>query len=355
MDVDAGRIARTGWAADRTVKLERVRALLDRRGAPSIALTSRESLGWLLDGARVSVPMGGDPVLSAIVGRDFVTLHVYENELSRLVAEELGDLSGIDVRAVPWFEPLPRDAGLSETDVAGELRALRAVLLPQELARYRALGADAAAAVTRLLATVRPEHSERDVAALLAREVISIGAEPAVLLVAGEARLGLRHPLPTDAPLGRRAMVVVGARRAGLMANLTRWLGDEPGAADGAARLAEVEADAFAATRPGRPLCDVLADIAEAYPRYGFHPDEWRRHHQGGPTGYVGRDPRATPTAGDAVADGQVFAWNPTAPRQKTEDTVLIAGGAVEVLTADPEWPVIQVRGILRPLPLSFG
>lgn len=354
IDVGIDRIA-TPARADRAVKLELLRDLMWRHHADSLALTSREALGWLLDGARVSVPMGGDPVLSAVVEREVVTLHVYVNELDRLVAEELGDLRGFDVRAVPWFEPLPRGAALAEADVASELRGLRRVLLPQELARYRALGAEASAAVTRLLADVRPAHSEREVAALLAREIIAIGAEPAVLLVAGRERLGLRHPLPTDAALGERAMVVVGARRAGLMANLTRWLGDEPGAADAAERLGHVEADAFEATRPGRMLAEVLADIGASYARHGFDADEWRRHHQGGPTGYVGRDPRATPTATDLVADGQAFAWNPTAPRQKSEDTVVIAGGAVEVLTADPAWPTAAVRGIRRPVALPFG
>ncbi|NNH04635.1 M24 family metallopeptidase [Microbacterium ulmi] len=298
--------------------------------------------------------MGGDPVLSAVVDREGATLHVYENELDRLVAEELGDLGGFEVRAVPWFAPLPRAACLAEADVAADLRALRADLLPQELARYRTLGRDAAAAVTRLLATLRSEHSEREVAALLAREIVAIGAEPAVLLVAGQDRLGLRHPLPTHAPLGRRAMIVVGARRAGLMANLTRWVGDEPGAAETAVRLHKVEADAFAATRPGRALSAVLADIATSYERHGFGPDEWRRHHQGGPTGYVGRDPRATPSASDVVVDGQAFAWNPTAPRHKAEDTVVVSHGVVEVLTVDPAWPAAPVRGILRPQPMPF-
>jgi hypothetical protein len=152
-------------------------------------------------------------------------------------------------------------------------------------------------------------------------------------------------------------MLVVGARRHGLIANLTRWLG-ELDASD--ARLAEVEADAFAATRPGRELSAVLGDIAASYERHGFEADEWLRHHQGGPTGYAGRDPRATPTASDLVVDGQAFAWNPSAPGAKVEDTVLVSAGAeeaprIEPLTVDPSWPTAVVRGVARPLPLPFG
>jgi len=333
------------------VKADRVRGLLERRSLPALTLTSRESLAWLTGGARVTVPTNGDPVLSARVTPDSLTFFAYANEAERLRSEELAPLGGIDLVEVPWHEPLP---GLGdEAPFAAELRALRAPLLPQELERYRVLGAEVATAVTAVARRLRPGNTEREAAASLARAVVSLGAEPIVLLVAGESRLALRHPLPTAAPLGKRAMLVVGARRGGLVVNLTRWVG-EPNEGDADARLLEVEADAFAATRPGRSLAEVLADIRAAYPARGFAVDEWERHHQGGAAGYAGRDPRATPAAADVVVDGQAFAWNPSVPGGKVEDTVVIAGGAVEVLTADPEWPAVAVRGVARPTELPY-
>src|SRR5690606_6110964 len=181
-----------------------------------------------------------------------------------------------------------------------------------------------------------------------------IGADPVVLLVGGESRARHRHPLPTDAPAGRRVMVAVGARRHGLVASLTRWVRFAPIGDDIDAALFEVEADAFAATRAGRALGGVFADIVSAYERHGLDPDEWRRHHQGGPTGYLGRDPRASPEGADLVVDGQAFAWNPTAPGGKVEDTVIIDEGRITVLTADPDWPTRMVRGVRRPLPLDL-
>lgn len=366
------------------VKVDRVREVLTGRGA-ALTLTSRETLAWLLGGARVTVPTNGDPVLSARITADELTLFVYANEVDRLRSEELVQLSEIDIVSVPWHEPLPGTAGaaaagastdaVAEASVAPALRAARAQLLPVEVDRYRALGADIAAAVTSVARELRPEDSERHAAAALAHAAIEIGAEPFVLLVSGDARAGLRHPLPTALPLGRRAMLVLGARRHGLIANLTRFVGDTNDG-DSDERLRAVEADAFAATRPGRSLADVLADIEAAYPAHGFAADEWLQHHQGGPTGYAGRDPRASPTAADRVVDGQAFAWNPSVPGGKAEDTVIItsadgtgrADGAdstdranpsarprVEVLTADPAWPAIAVEGVARPLPLPFG
>ncbi|AYG05224.1 peptidase M24 [Gryllotalpicola protaetiae] len=316
-------------------------------------MTSRESLAWLLGGARVTVPTNGDPVLSAHVTHEELKLFVFANEVERMQREELAALGELDVVPIPWHEPLPPlPAGAEpEASLAAELRAARAQLLPVEIERYRALGSDLARAVTAVARELRAADSERHAAAALAHAVIEAGAEPVVLLAAGAGRLGLRHPLPTTAPLGDRAMLVVGARRHGLIANLTRFVGD---ASDADERLLEVEADAFAATRPDRSLAEVLADIASAYPAHGFQPSEWLNHHQGGPTGYAGRDPRATPTATDLVTDGQAFAWNPSAPRTKVEDTVIIADGKVEVLTADPVWPTTDVNGVLRPLPLPF-
>lgn len=339
---------------DRPAKLARIAALLDARGARELVLTAPENLAWLFDGARVCVPYAGPAVLQAVVSRDgAVRVDALVNEWERLRDEELGD---VDIRPVPWHAPFPDPpaGALVDVDVATELRAARAALLPAELDRYRALGRDAAIAVSGVLRGVRPHTAERVVAAELARAVVGLGAEPVVVLVGGASRRAVRHPLPTDASLGARAMVAVGAKRHGLVVSLSRWVrfdATPDDALDGP--LHEVEADAWAATRPGRPLADVLADIAAAYPRHGLDAAAWEGHHQGGPTGYLGRDPKATPGSADLVVPGQAYAWNPSVPGGKVEDTVVIDDG-VEVLTADPDWPATDVHGVPRPLPLDL-
>lgn len=339
--------------SDRPAKIGRLRALMESFDAQSIALTSAESLSWLFDGARVSVPLGGAPVLAAVVHRSGeLDVTAYSNEAARLVSEELD----VDVTPVPWFGSLVAEGdGLSESAVLPELRAARAALLPRERARYATFGAELAGAATRVIRQAEPQTSERALAALAAHEIVALGADPVVVLVAGRDRVAHRHPLPTSGALGDRAMLVIGARRHGLVVNLTRWVAEDSQESGTDAALAEVEADAFAATRPGRALFEVLADIGDSYPRHGLDADEWRNHHQGGPTGYVGRDPRATPTASDAVQDGQAFAWNPSAPGSKVEDTVVIDAGEVTVLSSDPEWPTRMVRGVPRPLTMPYG
>ncbi|MEZ0164279.1 M24 family metallopeptidase [Kineococcus sp. LSe6-4] len=344
--------------ADRPEKRRRLRDLLDRAGLERVLLSTGPTLAWYLDGARVDVGAGAAPVLAVVAdGRDDV-VHCAVDEIDRLRAEELPD--DVEVRPVPWPVPpalavpgdLPGEGGLE----AG-LRAARARLLPAERARYADLGRVCAEVLTAALGAAEPTESERGLAGRVGGLLLAHGIDPLVVLVAGHDRLGLRHPVPGGGPLGRRAMVVVCGRRHGLVANLTRWVAFEapdPATAEGTGALLEVEADVLAACRPGRTLAEVLQDVARAYPRHGFSPREWTNHHQGGPTGYAGRDPRATPEAADVVVPGQAFAWNPTAPGVKVEDTLVLDPGAAgpQVLTVDPAWPTVTVRGVPRPAEL---
>lgn len=351
-------------AEDRRVKRARLLRILDDRDADALVLTSAPSLAWYLDGARIHVSLAADPLVSMRVSRDGDELVLSSNERERLVAEELP--AGLELREYEWHEPPPALDGLSESAIAGELRAARRELLPGELARYRSLCADTAAAATDVLLACTPQWSERRLAAAIGGALIAAGADPLVLLVAGSSRSRHPHPLPTDAPLGSSAMLVICARRDGMIVNLTRSVSfDEIGAAarDRQRRIFEVEAAAFDAMRPGVELREVLATIAGAYPAAGFAEQHWRGHHQGGAAGYAGRDPRATPSIDDTIVLGQAFSWNPWVPGAKVEDTVLLSSAGqspsqehpsqehpvVEPLTLDPRWPTIEIAGRARP------
>ena len=344
-------------ATDRAAKRQRLLGVLDGADADELVLTSHGAIAWYLGGTRTHTSLAGDPLLAVVVGRDGDTVVLYSNERERLMAEELPD--DVTVAEVPWYEPLALPAGprvVRESELAPQLRAARAALLPVELDAYRDLGRECAEVATAVLGAARTDDSERAVAAALGAGLIARGIDPLVLLVAGRDRLGHRHPLPTAAPLGDRAMAVVCGRRDGLIANLTRWVRfgpARPDESDAEARIREVEAAFFAATVPGATLGEALAAGTAAYGENGFDPGEWRRHHQGGAAGYNGRDPRATPGAADPIHLGQAFAWNPTAPGAKIEDTVLLTADGIEVLTADPAWPTVTVGGIRRPIELE--
>ncbi|KNC18803.1 peptidase M24 [Arthrobacter sp. RIT-PI-e] len=350
-------------AHERSVKRGRVLELLDRAGRDSLLLTSTTALTWYLGGSRVHVSLAGDPVAALLVTRDGDHVVTFSNEAERLVAEELPD--DVVLHQVPWYGSLqdvgawygPDASPMAEGEVARELREARRSLLPVELARYEVLNADAARALTDVLGEATPQTTEREIAAALAARLVAVGADPLVLLCSGSDRADFRHPLPTGGVLGRRAMAVVCARRHGLIANVTRWVRFGAATAaeqDAESRILAVEQDVLAATVPGASLGGILTEIGAAYERHGFGADQWRQHHQGGPAGYAGRDPRATPAAEDTVAEYQAFTWNPSAPAVKVEDTVLLEPSGPRVLSVDPRWPVTRVGALDRPAVLQL-
>lgn len=343
-----------GASEDRIEKQDRVARVRTEFGGMPLILTSHEAVSWYLEGVRTHVSLAGAPVLAVRAAADGDVLFVADNEADRMIAEELLPEDAERVVRVPWWtSPAVASAemaGVAEADAATQLRAARARMLPAERARYRSLGRETAETLTDVLARVSPSQRERAVAAVAAAELIARGIDPLVVLVAGAERGGFRHPLPTAGVLGERAMVVVCGRRDGLIANATRWVGasvdEEP--------ILGVERAFLDASAPGARLDEAFAAGTAAYARFGFDADEWQHHHQGGPTGYAGRDPRATASTADLLVENQAFAWNPTGPGRKVEDTMLRTDDGWEVLTVDERWPSVEYEGLRRPVARAY-
>lgn len=350
-------------------KQARIAEILDRRDLDAVVLRTPANVAWYSGGGRthiVATPEIG--VADLVVRRQSVEIVTTINESDRLLEEELGHLDAT-LRVVGWNEDrttaLPTgarvgsDSPLDGTcDVGTDVISARAQLTEAERDRYRQLGRDAARAMTDALTGARAADTEFELSARLAASLRSTGIDPVVLLVAGEDRLRRhRHPLPTSAPLLGCAMAVVCARRHGLIASLTRMVAFQPDDTrdDAYRRLLNVDAAFNTATIAGTTIGHVFTKGSEAYSDNGFPPAEWRRHHQGGPTGYAPRDELATARSDGIVTVGQSFAWNPSAPGIKVEDTVLAASGQPEVLTLDNRWPSTDVAGLPRPLLLQGG
>ncbi|RZA05335.1 MAG: M24 family metallopeptidase, partial [Proteobacteria bacterium] len=234
---------------------------------------------------------------------------------------------------------------------------LRLTLEPEEVERYRALGADAAKALTATLAQANGSMTEGDLSGLAAKACWSAGIQPMLAMAAGERRgLAFRHPITKAERLGGRAMIVICGRRHGLFANVTRhvfWR--EPSHAERLAQegVLKVESAIFAATEQGLSLPDCYESLKEAYRAAGF-PDDIYRHHQGGSTGYRTREEVASPESppGLRKEGSRAYAWNPSLEGAKIEDTILRhPDGKLEVLTIDPAWPTREFGKRLRPDP----
>lgn len=352
---------------DFETKLARVRGFLSETGKRGMLFATHGNFAWITCGGQNHVNTATERgVGGVLVTTDAAYLLADNIELRRLREEELAGLP-VEPREFPWWSgsvveealrlvpagelvadiPIPGARSLT----ASEGIALRNPLLPSEIETYRALGEQVGIVLTHVAFHSRPGLSEHQLAGMLAEGLVSFGITAAVTLVAVDERVRTRrHPIPTDLRLDRYAMLVVGARRRGLNVSATRLVHFGPVPADLRERMlacAHVDAAMLSATRPGAALSQVFAATQAAYAEVGY-PGEWQHHHQGGPTGYSGRDAKATPTAASAVQLHQAFAWNPSIAGVKCEDTVLVREDGVEVLSTTPDLATVEVTAVGR-------
>lgn len=345
-----------------TTKVARVRAYLSESRLEGALFVTTSNFSWITCGGRSHVSIAAERGVGAVLVTADASYLIADNiELARLQEEELGHLP-LTPREFPWWSgnaveealrlvpaaaliadiPIPGARGFSAADGI----SLRNPLLPEEIARYRALGEDVATVLTHVAFHCRPALTEHQLAGMLGQGLMDFGIIPAVTLVATDERVYTRrHPIPTDRRLERYVMLVVGGKRHGLNLSATRLvhfgaISDE--LRERHAACARVEAAFLAATHPGAALSEVFHAGQAAYAAEGC-PDEWRLHHQGGPTGYGARDLKATPDAAGEVLLHQAYAWNPSITGTKSEDTALVTEAGVEILSPTSDLPTLQV------------
>lgn len=352
------------YSSEIATKLQRLTGYLANCGLDGVLLQKRANFAWITGGRDNHIPSTSESGVAAILATaDKLVCLTSCIEGPRFRTEELAN-SGIEVVEYPWWDH--QAAGRIAADVIGGRKiasdtgafglsplpagftSLRWSLTDMEVQRYRYCGQLASAAIEAACRQTQVGDSEFDIAARLEFEVQRTGAAPAVVLVATDRRVfEYRHPIPTSRKLERYAMLVVCAEYRGLIANCTRFIHFGPLADDLAARqqaVCNVDAAVNLATRPGRTLGEIFADLQAAYAANGYA-DEWQKHHQGGSTGYAGRDVTATPTSTQVVESNQAFAWNPSILGTKSEDTFLVTAGGIENLTAaSGNWPKVTGR-----------
>ncbi len=309
----------------------------------------------------------------------------------RVIAEELRPY-GCEIRRFMWFQDsaaalaereftgtLVSDDGSLGKNVNAQMAYIRSLLTINELEKYRHLGKLAAETVTAAVEGAEAGMAEADIAALLIGEGAKRRCQVPIALIAADRRITkFRHPLPTTAPLlpdkmrevlvRGYVMIILSLLREGLVASVTRFkrVGELPDRIPSAyARICGVDTLLHEATEPGKTLGDVFSQCEQAYTAMRFSATEWHNHHQGGTTGYAGRTCKASPQESFPILDtrwekkvrditgidavfGQAFAWNPSAPGVKSEDTfLLMPDGAKEIITRTPALPRVDLTAVL--------
>ncbi len=343
-------------------KLQQVRELLEDRDLAAAVLTTTANFAWLTGGGDNHVVTASEGGVGYIVvthsGQHIITNNI---EAPRLEDEEVGQLP-FEIHYMNWHEE-NREAMLSQivsgpvatdtswppeaTNMAEEVARLRWQLLEPEIERYKQVGRVTAQALDETGHEIQPGMTEHEIGALLAGKLMAAGVTPGVLLIATDERVyKYRHPIPTDKPLTKYAMLVVGGSKWGLGISATRLVhfGELPAElVDKHAAVCQIDAAFTLETRPGAAVKDIFKKATEVYKETGY-PDEWRLHHQGGATGYAPRDYKGGLESLHTVLEDQAFAWNPSIAGTKSEDTIIARADQTEIISQSQTWPMIEVN-----------
>lgn len=343
-------------------KISSLRKLMLEKQLSALILRRNPNLAWIISG-RAHVPTTIDAAcFDLVITEDSAFAVTNAIEAPRLAAEEFP--AGLEIKVVQWWEGrahgLPEgiaigsdQPGAGLIDLGTEIEILRASLDEYDQVRIADISARSAQALSDAMREVLSTDREIDVAARITSALWRHNLEIAFLGVAGESRVKkFRHPLPTDALIGNRASASICAREKGLISSVTRIVtfGELTTAEENEySAILEVEADLLDATIIGKPFSSVIDVATTSYGAHGFEGDEWHRHHQGGPSGFLPRDWPATPASARLIQENQVIAWNPTGKGWKVEETLLTQSGGNIILRGEDGWPSRAVRGRIRP------
>jgi Xaa-Pro aminopeptidase len=355
-------------------KTERIKTFLEANHLGGLLLNAQHNFAWLTSGGTNGIDLsqsGGAG--SLLVRRDGARFVLANNiEMPRVLAEAVNPneweaikFGWADEKADPTLVAEKARAVLGgdlrlATDIAcgdatvmeDRIAPLRYELTAPEIERFRSLGQDAGQAIGELARSLAPGLTEQEVARHAADALAARGAHAAVVLIGADERISrFRHPVPTTKRWEKLLMIVVCARRHGLIVSLTRIIcrGQVPDELrQKTAAAARVNARILAETKPGARAADLYAAIAGAYAAEGY-PGEEQLHHQGGATGYRTREWVAHPDSKQRVQRNQAFAWNPSITGTKVEETCIALGDRCEIITASPDWPSVVVATAEQP------
>ena len=346
-------------------KKSRLMNLMKTQGLDSVIFTKRQNFAWATGGADNHVRHASEGgVASLIFFRDGRRMVLTSNiEAPRIWDEELAGL-GFELSAVSWWKPEERAATLNgllaggktasddgtpgTRDVEPFMPPLRMSLTSHEMDKYRWIGKQAGQGIADACRKARKGMTEEEIAGILFHEMQKKSVKPTVMLVAADDRISkYRHPIPTALKVKSAVMVVLCARRWGLVVSCSRLVRFGAMPAELKRRheaCVNIDGVFITSTVPGAAWSGIFHKAQEAYREAGFR-DEWQKHHQGGPTGYIEREFTANPTtpASLQVEAGMAVAWNPSITGTKSEDTILVTPRGPEIISASPGWPMLAV------------
>ena len=345
-------------------KVRRVVDLARSAGLSGILLSRPDNFAWITGGGADAMPLGAQPAGAIFVRVDGQKFFLgVTGEVGRVAASEMESL-GYTGRLFPWFDqgPSPPTASLRELSggrvfgsdtardgvpvLAEEVSGLRVPLTRWEVRKLRWLGRKSAETVDKVCRGIRPWMTDRGIEA----EVSGLLAAGAIRTV--EVRVQADCPVPGSVvrKVEKHAVVNLAASRWGLVVALARAVHFGPVSTEMKARydaLALVHAGYWARTVPGMSAAEIFREAVADYAAAG-HPDAWKNGPQGGRIGYERWEWLAAAASDHRIHENQAFAWRPSIQDAVAEDTILLEGERLTVLTEMPQWPVVEQRALGR-------
>jgi Xaa-Pro aminopeptidase len=328
--------------AEIAVKIDRIHKIMQKREIDGVFLKRQDSFAWLTGGGINYVGLGdmGNCGLLVTKDKNFAITNTIEEPRMR-DEEKLEDL-GYVIHAQTWYENTFEKETLVKLvasgkigfdygnpmgiNVAEDIKLARMSLTQAEVERYKEGGYLMSRALEETICSVRPGDTELKTVGRLASRIRESGLDAVSIMCAADERISrYRHPVPTEKTIRERVQLGGNMRYKGLIICATRLLNFVKVTKELAAQYrANVEIDCtfMANSVPGNTFVSALEAGRKAYEERGYA-DEFRKHHQGGPIGYAGRDYRVDFNTPGLIQENQGFCWNPSITGTKSEDTVI--------------------------------
>jgi Xaa-Pro aminopeptidase len=346
--------------ADVDAKTSRIGALLREVGCDGLLLLEPENVAWLSSGAVARGQLDPESWPGLFCNGDARWLIAGNTDSQQLFDEEM-DALGFQLKEYPWHwgrEQLladlcqnrhvacdrPRENAI---DVGEQLRGLRRLLTPYEMACQKVLGGLVAHALEATCRNINPKDSEREVAGQISHRLMHRGAQPVYIGVAADGRSRLyRHFGYTSTPIRHSAVLQATARKYGMTVTASRTVSFGP--PEGELRqdhnaVCRVSASYLASTWPDAVPREILLAGRRIYLISGYE-HEWQLAPQGFITGRAPVELALTPKSEDLFQASWAVVWNATAGAASSCDTFHITDKGPQVLTPTEVWPLKRIR-----------
>ena len=326
-------------------KIKALREILDRMGYDGVEIKSQANFSFITRGRGFIGLASTIACCSLFITRERVCLVGENIDAKRVYQEQLLSNPKVELMAFPWDEPSKRGVMVDEitagkrmaqeSDIEPELFKIRTLLSEHDKEDFRRLCLETAQLVENICKNLTPGIREYELAGVISKELWCNNIEPITLLVAFDERaMQYRHPVMTGNLLKNYALVGICGRRNGLIVSLTRnvLLTPDMEMMEKHSKCIRVNGAIWNSLKVENKVSDTFKSAMEQYGLEGY-PLEYKEHHQGGLTGFIPRELRATLECSHVIRAGEAYAYNPTIQGAKVEDTILVTEEGLEILT----------------------